>query len=118
MRPAARFAACFLGLLLTASARDPVAGTRIDSLTVGVTTYQEVQVRSVNARTVMITHRGGMASIRLRDLPPEWQARFHYNPLAEAAAEEAAKSGAAAAAPAHPARKVAKDNASKLDALL
>lgn len=66
-------------------------GTRIESLTVGSVTYRNVQVRSVNARTVMFTHAGGMASIHLRDLSPEWQARFHYDPAAEAAAEEAAK---------------------------
>ena len=66
-------------------------GTRIDSLTVGATTYRNVQVRSVNARTLMITHAGGMASIHLRDLPPEWQARFHYDAAADAAADEAAK---------------------------
>lgn len=55
-------------------------GTQVapESLTVGATTYQEVQVRSVNARTLLIAHRDGLASIRLRDLPPDWQRRFHY----------------------------------------
>jgi hypothetical protein len=66
-------------------------GSKIESLTVGTTTYRQVQVRSVNARTVMITHAGGMASIHLHDLSPEWQARFLYDPAAEAAAEESAR---------------------------
>ena len=66
-------------------------GTKIDALTVGTITYHNVQVRSVNARTLMITHAGGMASIHLRDLPPEWQERFHYDATAEAAVDEAAK---------------------------
>ena len=34
-------------------------GSKIESLTVGATTYRQVQVRSVNARTLMITHAGG-----------------------------------------------------------
>ncbi len=88
MRHAARIIACFLGLLLMGVAQEPAAGTSIDSLTVGDTTYRQVQVRSVSARTVMITHSSGMASIRLRDLSPEWQARFHYDPAAETAADQ------------------------------
>lgn len=81
-------AACFLCLLLVAVAQEFADGARIDSLPVGSTTYHQVQVLSVNARTVMITHRGGMASIPLRDLSPEWQARFHYDPAAETAADQ------------------------------
>jgi hypothetical protein len=64
-------------------------GSLIESLTVGSVTYQDVQVRSVNARTLFFTYRGGMASVHLRDLSPVWQARFHYNQVAEAAADEA-----------------------------
>jgi len=117
MRHAARIAACFLGLLLTVSAQDAGPGTKIDALTVGPTTYHQVQVRSVNARTVMITHSGGMASIRLRDLAPEWQTRFHYDPAAEAAADAAAKAAPPPVAmrPAKPAPRAA---VSKVDALL
>ena len=65
------------------------AGTHVapESLTVGATIYQEVQVRSVNARTLLIAHRDGLASIRLRDLPPDWQGRFHYAAALDAAAE-------------------------------
>lgn len=70
-------------------------GTRLESLTVGTTTYRQVLVRSVNARTMVITHADGMASIHLRDLSPEWQARFHYNAAADAAPEPAAKSAPA-----------------------
>lgn len=65
-------------------------GTRIDLLPAGKITYREVVVRSVNARTLMITHAGGMTSIRLRDLSPEWQAHFNYDPAAEQAAENPA----------------------------
>ena len=67
----------------------PGLGASFETLQVGAVTYHQVQVRSVNARTLVIAHSGGVASIRLRDLSPELQARFGYNPVAEAAADEA-----------------------------
>jgi hypothetical protein len=63
-------------------------GTVFETFTVGPTTYRQVKVLSVNARTLVIRHEGGMASIRLHDLAPDWQARFHYDPAAEATAEQ------------------------------
>ncbi len=81
-----------LGLLPSATAEEPIqAGTKLELLPVGRVTYHSVVVRSVNVRTLMITHAGGMASIRLRELSPEWQARFNYDAAADAAADEAAK---------------------------
>jgi hypothetical protein len=67
----------------------PGPGGSFETLQVGAVTYHQVQVRSVNARTLVIAHSGGLASIRLRDLSPELQARFGYSPAAEAAADEA-----------------------------
>lgn len=64
-------------------------GTRFDTLTAGSKTYHNVEIRSVNARTVMIMHAGGMASVKLRDLSKEWQEKFGYDSAAEAAAEQA-----------------------------
>ena len=58
-----------------------------ESLTVGPTTYQRVEIRSVNDRTVMISHSGGLTAVRLRDLPPELQQTLGYNPAAEALAD-------------------------------
>ena len=66
-------------------------GATFDMLQAGGSVYQHVQVRSVNARTLMISHDGGIASIRLRDLSPELQAAFGYNPDTEAAADSALK---------------------------
>jgi hypothetical protein len=63
-------------------------GVSLGTLRIGATTYQRVTLLSVNARTIVIAHSGGMASIRLRDLSPELQSRFGYNPAAEAAADE------------------------------
>lgn len=92
------FASFLIIALSTAHAEDfTKPGTRIDLLPAGKNTYRDVVVRSVNARTLMITHAGGMTSIRLRDLSPEWQAHFNYDPAAEQTAENAA-----ATAPAKP----------------
>jgi C1A family cysteine protease len=74
----------------TASAEDALKpGAKLETLPVGAKTYRDVQVRSINARTVVITHSGGLTAIPLRELSPEWQARFNYSPEAEAAAEKA-----------------------------
>jgi hypothetical protein len=72
-----------------------VAGTKLERLTVGTTLFENVLVRSVSARSAMITYDGGMKSILLRDLTPELQKRFGYTPEAERAQEAAAKAGQA-----------------------
>jgi hypothetical protein len=116
-----RLACCLLGLLLVARGEQAFGpGTRIDELTVGPVTYRQVQVRSVNSRTLVFTHAGGMASIRLRDLPPEWQTRFHYDAAADAAAESAIASPPAPPPPAvrRPPKSAPAKGDSKFDALL
>lgn len=85
-------------------------GDKLESLNVGPVIYTQVQVRSYNARTLMITHSKGMASIRLKDLAPEWQARFKYDPAAEAAAELADNARAIAAKPVPPPPKPRSEN--------
>lgn len=95
----------------------PGPGPKFESLTVGATTYQQVQVRSVNVRTLMITHAGGMASIPLRNLSPEWQARFHFNPAADAA-EPAAQPLPRSPPLPRKVKAVAANGASKFDVLL
>jgi len=72
-----------------------VAGSKLDHLTVGTATYQNVLVRSVTARSAMITFDGGMKSILLRELTPELQQRFGYNADAERVQDAAAKVGQA-----------------------
>jgi hypothetical protein len=103
--------------LATAPRLEP--GAHIESLPVGGTAYRDVVVRSINARTVVITHRGGMSSIRLRELPAEWQARFGYDPQADAAAEQArAATPSPATAPAPTARAAPAGTASGLEPLI
>jgi len=73
-------------------------GTRFESLTLGGITYQKVEIRTVSPRSVVITHTHGMASLLLRDLSPELQARFNFNPAAAVDAEKAEQEKAAALA--------------------
>ena len=93
------------------------AGAKIDQLPVGKIVYRNVTVRSISVHSVMITHAGGMTSVRLRDLSPEWQARFSYDPAAELAAKEAARNAPPPPPVVHPVR-IAKKSLSKFDALL
>lgn len=95
-------ACALVGSATLAHGTDPAptrlgAGATFETLQAGKITYQQVQVRSVNARTLMISHAGGIASIRLRDLSPELQAAFGYNPGSEAAADAALKDAEARA---------------------
>jgi len=97
------FALALFSVSLTAMLRADEApakiavGSQLASLTVGPTIYHNVLVRSVTARSAMITYDGGMKSILLRDLSSELQQQFGYNADADRAQEAAAKVGQAAA---------------------
>ncbi|MFI5356307.1 MAG: C1 family peptidase [Opitutales bacterium] len=65
------------------------SGARLDELAVGATVYHDVEIMSVSARSVMFRYRGGMASALLRELSPDLQARFGYDPQAAAASDAA-----------------------------
>jgi hypothetical protein len=66
--------------LRAADAVPNVAGLELGDLVVGGQSYQDVRVRSRDARSVFFTHRGGFASARLRDLPAEAQQRLGFDP--------------------------------------
>src|SRR5690349_9139010 len=98
------FALCAIAVSLRAQTPDTAvapaplaAGSTLDSLTVGQITYNQVRIRSISAQTAMIQHEGGIASLRLRDLSPDLQRRFGYNPDAAAAESEKQKAATAAA---------------------
>jgi hypothetical protein len=57
-----------------------VAGLELGTLQVGKNTFHDVRVRSRDARSLMFSHRDGLSSVRLRELPPEIQARLGYDP--------------------------------------
>jgi hypothetical protein len=115
----------------TPAATPIVAGAALESLTVGKVTYTQVRVRTISAQTAMIQHASGITSLRLRDLSPDLQQRFGYNP--EAAAAEAKKqkaveatarerrlqeSAALKARPAPPKRTTAPASESTIDTVL
>ncbi len=56
------------------------SGLDLGALTIGVRSYAEVRVTSRDARSVFFRHREGLGSARLRDLPPEAQARLGFDP--------------------------------------
>jgi hypothetical protein len=79
-------------------------GATFETLQAGAVTYHHAQVRSLNARSMMIIHDGGLSSVRLKDLSPELRAAFGYDPQADAALD---------AAQVEAAQKLAKENQSK-----
>jgi hypothetical protein len=88
-------------------------GDRIDEIATSNAVYREVQIRTIGPRSATILHRGGMASVPLRELTPELQARFRYDPAAELAIVATPPPPTPAAAvvkrPSAPARRTAID---------
>lgn len=57
-----------------------LVGEELGTVQVGPRTYHEVRVKSYDQRSLVFTHRGGLGSARLRDLPPDLQTLLGYNP--------------------------------------
>ena len=76
-----------------------LSGLNLGTLTVGKSTFREVRVKSIDGRSLLFTHRDGLGSVRLRDLPSDIQARLGYDP-ASAPADAPPPSPAAARPPA------------------
>jgi hypothetical protein len=62
-------------------------GAHFDELHVGKRVYRDVKVREVTVRSILISDTDGIASIPLRELPPDLQRAFGYQPALEAAAD-------------------------------
>lgn len=62
-------------------------GDRLAVLEVGEKKYEDVVIKSISARPVTFLHRGGMASVKLGDMPPQWQLGFGYDPEVERASD-------------------------------
>ena len=56
-----------------------------DELEAGDTTYYQVKVKKVTPKSLLVLHEGGMAQILFKDLDPELQHAFGYDPEVEAA---------------------------------
>ena len=103
-RPRAR-SRLLLAILASAAAVSAAAaaklgvGSVIEVLQVGDTTYRRAEVRAVEPRSIVIAYPGGLASIPWRELSPDLQAAFGYDPRIEETA-----GGPAPPPPAVPAR--------------
>jgi thiol-disulfide isomerase/thioredoxin len=64
--------------LLTARAEE-----KFPTLHVGQQTYTNVTITSVTASQIYFMHARGIANAKLRDLPPDLQKHFNYNPTAD-----------------------------------
>jgi len=60
-------------------------GSHFDELHVGTRIYRDVTVREVTVRSILVSDTDGIASIPLRELPPDLQRAFGYQPALEAA---------------------------------
>jgi len=74
-------AALFVALLLGAPAH--AADWKI-----GDQVYRDVRVKQVTPRAVIILHQGGMSQLLLKDLSPEAQKQFGYDPAAAEAEKQ------------------------------
>lgn len=63
-------------------------GATFPELTVKGVVFRDVRVVSQSASALTVRHAGGLAQIQLRDLSPELQQRFGFDPRRAAAAEQ------------------------------
>jgi len=73
---------------LAALSSAAAASLKMDSLSVGPTTYSNVTVLGANITDLYFTHAQGIANVKLKYLNPELQKQFHYDPKAVAEAEK------------------------------
>jgi cytochrome c biogenesis protein CcmG, thiol:disulfide interchange protein DsbE len=57
--------------------------------------YTKVTVTSVTATDIYFSHAGGLASVKLKNLDPELQKHFHYDPAKSAEVESAQRQATA-----------------------
>jgi len=72
---------CLLVLCLSVAgiSAATAADVTLPVLNVGSEVYSNVTVTATNATHLTFTHSRGMGSVKLRNLSPELQKRFHYN---------------------------------------
>jgi cytochrome c biogenesis protein CcmG, thiol:disulfide interchange protein DsbE len=80
-------------LVLTVSLR--AAEEKLATVDVGDDTYKNVTVTRVTATDIYFSHDGGIANAKLKNLSPELQKKFHYDPAKADKAEAQKRAGAA-----------------------
>jgi thiol-disulfide isomerase/thioredoxin len=63
-------------------------GEKLATLKAGAETYTDVTVTSVTATDIYFSHKLGLGNAKLKDLDPELQKRFHYDPARAAEKEK------------------------------
>jgi peroxiredoxin len=78
----------YLLVCILALASSSLAATlKLDSLTVGATTYSNVTVLGANTTDLYFTHEHGIANVKLKYLPADLQKKFGFDAKAAAEAE-------------------------------
>jgi thiol-disulfide isomerase/thioredoxin len=82
-----------LALVLAVSLR--AAEEKLATLDVGDDTYKNVTVTRVTATDIYFNHARGIANAKLKNLSPELQKKFHFDPVKAEKIEEQKRAGAA-----------------------
>jgi thiol-disulfide isomerase/thioredoxin len=67
-------------MLMLAAAVSVKADEKLAVLRAGSETYSNVTVTTVNATDVFFTYAGGMGNVKIKNLSPDLQQHFHYDP--------------------------------------
>lgn len=78
---------CVAFALLFIAGSALAAPVKLDTLTVGPTTYSNVTILGANATDLYFTHESGIGNVKLRYLNPALQKEFHFDPRKAADAE-------------------------------
>lgn len=70
----------FVVMLILTSLLSTRADEKLALLRAGSETYSNVTVTTVSATDVYFTYAGGMGNVKLKNLPPELQQHFNYDP--------------------------------------
>ena len=73
-------AGVFIALILLAAAWVACADEKLPMLKVGSNVYSNVTVTTVTTTDIYFTHAGGMGNLKLKQLSPELQKHFGYDP--------------------------------------
>ncbi len=73
-------ALCVLVSLLASACLSLADGERLPTLKVGPNTFTNVTILSVTSTDIYFSHSQGMGNAKLKNLSPELQKEFHFNP--------------------------------------
>ena len=79
-------------MILTALAGFTRAGDKLSSLQVGSQVFSNVTITKVDVTDIFFTHSAGLANVKIKDLSPELQKQFNFDP-SKAKVEEFKQAG-------------------------